>query len=94
MDSSNPRPFLKSGTPGVDGCSSAIVYVLSRFLFLFFCFFFFFSLLFISADSRYQPPSLYSLMCIIGYSMSIIQNVGKILLEMLTIDSYWELDTV
>jgi hypothetical protein len=42
----------------------------------------------------YRPPSLYSLMCIIGYSMSIVPHAGKILLEMLTVDSYWELDTV
>jgi hypothetical protein len=89
MDSCNPRPFFKSGTPRVDGCSSAIVYVFSLFL-LFLLFFLFF----ISVDSSYQPPSPYSLMCIIGCSMSIVPHAGKILLEMLTIDSYWELGTV
>jgi hypothetical protein len=76
MDSYNTRLFLKSGTPRVDGCSSAIVYI--------------YFLFFLSADSTYQPPSLYSLGC----SMSIVSHAGKILLEMLTIDSYWELDTV
>jgi hypothetical protein len=42
----------------------------------------------------YQPPSLYSLMCVIGCLLSIMSHAGEILLEMLTIDSYWELDTV
>jgi hypothetical protein len=79
MDYCNPRPFLKSGTPRVDGCSSAIVFVFP---------------LFLSVDSTYRPPSLYSLMCIISYSMSNIPHAGKILLEMMTVDSYWELDTV
>jgi Ni/Fe-hydrogenase subunit HybB-like protein len=46
------------------------------------------------ADSTYRPPSLYSLMCAIGYLLSIVPHAGEILLEMLTIDSYWELDTV
>jgi hypothetical protein len=87
MDSCNPRPFLKSCTPRVDGCSLAIEYVFSLFLFIFFFFFFSFPF-FISADSTYRPPSVYSLMCIIGYLMSIIPHAGKILLEMLTLDSY------
>jgi hypothetical protein len=83
MDSCNPGTFLKSGTLGVEGCSSAIVYVFSLFLFLSFFYFPFF----ISANSTYRPPSMYSLMCIIGCSMSIVPHVGKILLEMLTVDS-------
>jgi hypothetical protein len=41
-----------------------------------------------------SPPSLYSLMRIIGYSMSVIPHAGKILLEMLAVDSHWKLDTV
>jgi hypothetical protein len=86
MDSYNPRPFLKSGTPRIDGCSSV--------LYMYFLFFFFFSFFDISADSTYRPPSLYSLMCIIGCSMSIVSHARKILLEMLTVDNYWELDTV
>jgi hypothetical protein len=49
---------------------------------------------FFLADSTYQPPSLYSLMCAIGYLLSIVPHAGEILLEMLTIDNYWELDTV
>jgi hypothetical protein len=85
MDSCNPRLFLKSGTPEVDGCSLAIVHVSSLFLFLFFLYL---------ADSTYRPPSLYSLMRIIGCSMSVIPHAGKIHLEMLTVDSHWELDTV
>jgi hypothetical protein len=47
-----------------------------------------------SADSTYQPPSLYSLMCTIGCLLSIVPHAREILLEMLTVDSYWELDTV
>jgi hypothetical protein len=86
MDSYNPRSFLKSGTPKVDGCLSAIVYVLFLFLFFYISFI-------------YQPiprisPLPYSLMCIIACSMSIVPHAGKILLEMLTVDSYWELDTI
>jgi hypothetical protein len=46
------------------------------------------------ADSTYRPPSLYSLMCTIGCLLSIVPHAGEILLEMLTVDSYWELDTV
>jgi hypothetical protein len=46
------------------------------------------------ADSTYRPPSLYSLMCAIGYLLSIVPHAGEILLEMLTVDSYWELDAV
>jgi hypothetical protein len=52
------------------------------------------SLLFFLADSMYRPPSLYSLMCTIDCLLSIIPHAGEILLEMLAIDSYWELDTV
>jgi hypothetical protein len=33
-------------------------------------------------------------MCTIGCLLFIIPHAGEILLEMLTIDSYWELDTV
>jgi hypothetical protein len=76
------------------------------FLFYFFVFFFSFFLLFcilfslsfflflLLADSMYRPPSLFSLMRIIGWSMSVVPHAGKILLEMLTVDSHWELDTV
>jgi hypothetical protein len=92
MDSCNPRLFLKSGTPRVDGCSSAIVHMSSLFFssfsssfFVFFSSFFPFLLL---ADSTYCPPSLYSLMHIIGNSISVIPHAGKILLEMLTVDSH------
>jgi hypothetical protein len=46
------------------------------------------------ADSTYRPHSVYSLMCAIGYLLSIMPHAGEILLEMLTVDSYWELDTV
>jgi hypothetical protein len=63
-----------------------ILFFFFRFCILFSLSFFLFLLL---ADSMYQPPSLYSLMRIIGCSMS-----GKILVEMLTVDSHWELDTV
>jgi hypothetical protein len=56
---------------------------------LYFLIFFFFL-----ADSTYLPPSLYSLMCAIGYLLSIVPHAGEILFEMLTIDSYWELDTI
>jgi hypothetical protein len=34
------------------------------------------------------------LMCTIGCLLSIIPHAGEILLEMLTVDSYWELDTI
>jgi hypothetical protein len=73
-----PRLFLKFGTPRVDGCSSAIIYIY----------------IYILADSTYRPPSLYNLMCAIDYLLSIMPHAEKILLEMLTVDSYWELDTV
>jgi hypothetical protein len=56
---------------------------------LYFLLFFFFP-----ADSTYRPPSLYSLMCAIDYLLSIVPHAGEILLEMLAINSYWELDTV
>jgi hypothetical protein len=46
------------------------------------------------ADSTYRPLSLHSLMCVIGCLLSIVPRAGEILLEMLTVDSYWELDTV
>jgi hypothetical protein len=46
------------------------------------------------ADSTYRPPSLYSLMFGIGCLLSTVPQAREILLEMLTIDSYWELDTV
>jgi hypothetical protein len=49
---------------------------------------------FFSTDSTYRPPSRYSLMCAISYLLSIMPHAGEILLEMLTVDSYWELDTV
>jgi hypothetical protein len=65
-----------------------------RLLYLLLFFFFFLFPFFISADSTYRPPSLYSPMCIIGHSMSIVPHYGKILLEMLIIDNYWELDIV
>jgi hypothetical protein len=42
----------------------------------------------------YRPPFLYSLMCAIGCLLSIVLHAREILLEMLTIDSYWELDIV
>jgi hypothetical protein len=51
-------------------------------------------IIFSPADSTYRPPSLYSLMCAIGYLLSIVPHAVEILLEMLTVDSYWELDTV
>jgi hypothetical protein len=57
---------------------------------LFYIYYFFF----FSADSTYRSLSLHSLMCAIGYLLSIMPHAGEILLEMLTIDSYWELDTV
>jgi hypothetical protein len=38
-----------------------------------------------------SPPSLYGLMCPIGCLLSIIPHAREILLEMLTVDSYWEL---
>jgi Ni/Fe-hydrogenase subunit HybB-like protein len=50
--------------------------------------------LFSPDDSTYRAPSLHSLMCTIGCLLSIIPHVGEILLEMLTVDSYWELDTI
>jgi hypothetical protein len=71
---------MKSGTPRVDGCSSAIVHVSSPF--------------FIIGRFHVSAPLLYSLMHIIGCSMSVIPHAGKILLEMLTVDSHRELDTV
>jgi hypothetical protein len=92
-----PKTFLKSGTPRVDGCSSAIVHVSSLFLlFFFFCilFRFLFSPFFIIGRFHVSAPSLYSQMFIIGYSMSVVPHAGKILLEMLTVDSHWELDTI
>jgi hypothetical protein len=61
---------------------------------LYFLLFFFFSSSFFSADSMYRPPSLYSLMCAIGYLLSIIPHAREIFLEMLSVDSYWELDIV
>jgi hypothetical protein len=61
---------------------------------LYFLLFFFFSSFFSSADSTYRPPSLYSLMCAIDCLLSIILHVEEILLEMLAVDIYWELDTV
>jgi hypothetical protein len=60
---------------------------------LYFLLFFFFSSFFL-ADSTYRTPSLYSLMCAIGSLLSIVPHAGEILLKMLAIDSYWELDTV
>jgi hypothetical protein len=62
--------------------------VVHRLLYIYLSFFPF------SADSTYHPHSLYCLMCTIGYLLSIVPHVGEIILEMLTIDSYWELDTV
>jgi hypothetical protein len=73
-----PRLFLKFGTLRVNDCSSAIIYILLLF----------------SDDSTYRPPSLYSLMYAIDYLLSIVPHAGEIVLEMLTVDSYWELDTV
>jgi hypothetical protein len=49
---------------------------------------------FFLVDSTYRPPSLYSMMCAISYLLSIVPHAGEILLKMLTIDSYWELDTI
>jgi hypothetical protein len=46
------------------------------------------------ADSTYRAPSLYSLMCAIDCLLSIVPHAGEILLEMLALDGYWELDTV
>jgi hypothetical protein len=63
--------------------------------FFFYSFFpFFFSFFLLLGDSTYWPPSLYSLMRIIGCSMSVIPHAGKILLEILIVDSHWELDIV
>jgi hypothetical protein len=60
---------------------------------LYFLLFFFFSSIFL-ADSTYRPPSLYSLMCAIDCLLSIVPHAREILLEMLAVDSYWELDTI
>jgi hypothetical protein len=60
---------------------------------LYFLLFFFFSSFFLT-NSTYWPPSLYSLMCAINCLLSIIPHAREILLEMLAIDSYWELDIV
>jgi hypothetical protein len=49
---------------------------------------------FFPVDSTYQPTPLYSLMCAIGYLLSIMAHAWEILLEMLAVDNYWELDTV
>jgi hypothetical protein len=46
------------------------------------------------ADSTYRPPSLYNLMCAISCLLSIVAHAREILLEMLAVDSYCELDTV
>jgi hypothetical protein len=74
---------MDSCTPRVDGYSSAIVF--SPFIFLLF---------FFSGRFHVSPPSLYSMMCALSYLLSIIPHAGEILLEMLAVDSYWELDTI
>jgi hypothetical protein len=74
---------MDSCTLGVDGCSSAIVF--SPFIFLLF---------FFSGRFHVSAPFSYSIMCAIGCLLSIVPHAGEILLEMLAIDSYWELDTV
>jgi hypothetical protein len=68
---------MDSCSPRVDACSSAIVFLL----------FFFFSCSFFLADSMYRPPSLYSLMCVIGCLLSIVPHAGEILLELLAVDN-------
>jgi hypothetical protein len=72
-----------------------LLYMCLLFSFSFFSFFLsFFSFFLFLLLFHVSAPSLYSLMRIIGCSMSVVPHAEKILLEMLIVDSHWELDTV